>query len=117
MITDGGSRGLAASGNRDRSGRSTGGAESGEVSLLVSNLANQLDEAYGHLLYELDRDTKLMGGIYRRENQIAELTREVERYKLEAQGLREKIERLENSKAMKAQRKYWAIRTRLKGKK
>lgn len=62
----------------------------------INSLASELSSAYADLINEVDRDIKLMSGIKKRDKEIARL--------------KEHIGKLEATKAVKLQKRYWRIR-------
>lgn len=66
---------------------------------LIPNLATELVEAYSNLLFEIERDEKLLKGIQRREEEI--------------HRLKSQIEKLESTKALRLQRRYWSLRRKI----
>lgn len=74
-----------------------------ESSMLNSELAQELITAY-------DRESKLLGGISKREKEIARLKNEVAKRDAKLASVNERLERLLRSKAMQVQRAYWRLR-------
>ena len=74
-----------------------------ETSSLNAELAKELISSY-------DRESKLLGGINKRENEIARLKNEVAKRDAKLASVNERLERLLGSKAMQVQRAYWRLR-------
>lgn len=74
-----------------------------ESSMLNSELALELITAY-------ERESKLLGGISKREREIARLKNEVAKRDAKLASVNERLERLLSSKAMQVQRAYWRLR-------
>lgn len=79
----------------------------------IGALAEELSEVYGLLLTELDRDNKLLTGIERRNKKIQELERDLKSREAQTARLKARIESLEATKAIRLQKKYWAVRKSL----
>lgn len=76
----------------------------------IGDLAKELSDAYALLSSELDRDGKLLTGIEKRDKSIR-------KYKDRIKALEAHIEKLESTKAVRYQKKYWSIRKKFLGKK
>ena len=74
-----------------------------ETSSLNAELAKELISAY-------DRESKLLGGINKREKEIARLKNEVAKRDAKLASVNERLDRLLRSKAMQVQRAYWRLR-------
>ena len=74
-----------------------------ETSSLNAELAKELISAY-------DRESKLLGGINKREKEIERLKIEVAKRDAKLDSVNERLERLLGSKAMQVQRAYWRLR-------
>ena len=74
-----------------------------ETSSLNAELAKELISAY-------DREAKLLGGINKRENEIARLKNEVAKRDAKLASVNERLERVLGSKGMQVQRAYWRLR-------
>ncbi|OFK63348.1 hypothetical protein HMPREF2808_08830 [Corynebacterium sp. HMSC078A10] len=68
---------------------------------LTSRLATELVKAYSDLLFEIDRDEKLLKGIQRRDEEI--------------RRLKSQIRKLESTKSLRLQRRYWNLRKKILG--
>lgn len=68
---------------------------------LTSRLATELVKAYSDLLFEIERDEKLLRGIQRRDEEIR---------RLESQ-----VRKLESTKSLRLQRRYWNLRKKILG--
>lgn len=68
---------------------------------LTSRLATELVKAYSDLLFEIERDEKLLRGIQRRDEEIR---------RLESQ-----VQKLESTKSLRLQRRYWNLRKKILG--
>ena len=68
---------------------------------LTSRLATELVKAYSDLLFEIDRDEKLLKGIQRRDEEI--------------RRLKSRIRKLESTKSLRLQRRYWNLRKKILG--
>lgn len=68
---------------------------------LTSRLATELVKAYSDLLFEIDRDEKLLKGIQRRDEEI--------------RRLKSQIRKLESTKSLRLQRHYWNLRKKILG--
>ena len=68
---------------------------------LTSRLATELVKAYSDLLFEIDRDEKLFKGIQRRDEEI--------------RRLKSQIRKLESTKSLRLQRRYWNLRKKILG--
>lgn len=66
---------------------------------LTSRLATELVKAYSDLLFEIERDEKLLRGIQRRDEEIR---------RLESQ-----VQKLESTKSLRLQRRYWNLRKKI----
>lgn len=87
------------------------------VDVVRRNVAAIIDEASKsnvdltqELLTAYDRESKLLGGIRKREKEIARLRSEVARRDAKLASVTERLERLLESKAMRVQRAYWRLR-------
>lgn len=87
------------------------------VDVVRRNVAAIVDEASKsnvdltqELLTAYDRESKLLGGIRKREKEIALLRSEVARRDAKLASVTERLERLLESKAMRVQRAYWRLR-------
>lgn len=98
------------------------------VDVIRRNVAAIVDEASKsnvdltqELLTAYDRESKLLGGIRKREKEIARLKAVVAKRDAKLASVTERLERLLESKAMRVQRAYWRLRrpngngTRLEG--
>lgn len=74
----------------------------------VQNIATDLDWACAQLQQEIERDLRLMSGIESRDATIKAQAEEIER-------LKQQLQKLEASKLMRLQRKYWSFRNSQKG--
>ena len=79
-----------------------------ETSSLNAELAKELISAY-------DRESKLLGGINKREKEIERLKNEVAKRDAKLDSVNERLERLLSSKAMQVQRAYWRLRRPQRG--
>jgi len=79
-----------------------------ESSKLNSELAQELITAY-------ERESKLLGGINRREKEIVRLRNEVAKRDAKLASVNERLERLLTSRAMQVQRAYWRLRRPQRG--
>lgn len=93
-----------------------------EIRGFVRRLAKELEWAYSELQKEIDRDLRLMSGIEDRENTIRKQTIAIQNNEAtiqdqanEIKKLQNRLRRVESSKLMRIQRKYWNFRKRLKG--
>ena len=68
---------------------------------LTSRLATELVKAYSDLLFEIDRDEKLLKGIQRRDEEI--------------RRLKSQIRKLESTKSLRLQRRYCNLRKKILG--
>lgn len=98
------------------------------VEVFVGELIDELEQAYKDLLFEANRDERLLNGLAKREQDIdalktenARLKREVERLKTtgapassEADQLRIELERLKRTKGYRLQQKFWKLRKSLR---
>ena len=75
----------------------------GETSKVNAELAQELITAY-------DRESKLLGGISKREKEIARLRNELAKRDAKLAAVSERLDRLLGSKAMQVQRAYWRLR-------
>lgn len=105
--------------------RENGGVEGIEV--FVGELIDELEQAYKDLMFEANRDERLLNGLAKRERDIdalksenARLKREVARLKTaggpassEAEQLRTELERLKRTKGYRLQQKFWKLRKSL----
>lgn len=62
------------------------------------------------LLTAYDRESKLLGGIRKRDKEIARLKSQLETRDAKLASVTERLERLLGSKAMQVQRAYWKLR-------
>ncbi|WP_210604456.1 hypothetical protein [Brevibacterium oceani] len=79
-----------------------------ETASLNADLAQELISAY-------DRESKLLGGIGKREREIARLKIELAKRDAKLASVNERLERLLGSKAMQVQRAYWRLRRPQRG--
>lgn len=68
---------------------------------LTSRLATELVKAYSDLLFEIERDEKLLRGIQRRDEEI--------------RRLKSQVRKLESTKSLRLQRRYWNLRKKILG--
>lgn len=68
---------------------------------LTSSLATELVKAYSDLLFEIERDEKLLRGIQRRDEEI--------------RRLKSQVRKLESTKSLRLQRRYWNLRKKILG--
>lgn len=68
---------------------------------LTSRLATELVKAYSDLLFEIERDEKLLRGIQRRDEEI--------------RRLKSQVRKLESTKSLRLQRRYWNLRKKTLG--
>ena len=68
---------------------------------LTSRLATELVKAYSDLLFEIERDEKLLRGIQRRDEEI--------------RRLKSQVRKLESTKSPRLQRRYWNLRKKILG--
>ena len=68
---------------------------------LTSRLATELVKAYSDLLFEIERDEKLLRGIQRRDEEI--------------RRLKSQVQKLESTKSLRLQRRYWNLRKKILG--
>lgn len=71
------------------------------TSNLTSRLATELVKAYSDLLFEIERDEKLLRGIQRRDEEI--------------RRLKSQVRKLESTKSLRLQRRYWNLRKKILG--
>ena len=80
------------------------------VARIVNESAKSNADLAMELLTAYDRESKLLGGIRKRENQIAKLKADIARRDAKLALVNERLERLLGSKAMQVQRAYWRLR-------
>lgn len=87
------------------------------IVVVRDNVARVIDEASksnADLTHELltayDRESKLLGGIRKREKEIVRLKAELAKRDTKLASVTERLERLLGSKGMQMQRAYWKLR-------
>ena len=80
------------------------------ITLFVQELIDELDETYGQLLYEANRDEKLLKGIAKRESEIEQLKREISNLETRGRQLEAEVQKLRGTKGYKLQKLYWRLR-------
>lgn len=94
------------------------------ITSLVEELIDDLEKAYQDLLFEADRDERLLHGLAKREQDIDTLKRENQRLKQELARIKSKpgssnsevlelraeLEKLRKTKGYRLQRKFWQLR-------
>ncbi|OAA16640.1 hypothetical protein CAFEA_08125 [Corynebacterium afermentans subsp. afermentans] len=77
---------------------------------LVGELIDELEQAYKDLLFEADRDERLLKGITKRDESIEALKQENTRLKREVVNLKADLEKVKSAKGYRLQRKFWRLR-------
>lgn len=84
---------------------------------LVGELIDELERAYKDLLFEADRDERLLKGIAKRDESIealkqenTRLKREMINLKADLENLKADLEKVKSAKGYRLQRKYWRLR-------
>lgn len=94
------------------------------VGLLICELIDELEKAYRDLLFEADRDERLLRGLAKRDREIVALKRENDSLKQkiaqinskpghsnsEVAELKAELEKLRSMKGYRLQRKFWQLR-------
>lgn len=80
------------------------------VAAIVCEASKSNADLTTELLTAYDRESKLLGGIRRRDKEIARLKSEVAKRDNKLASMTERLERLLESKAMRVQRAYWKLR-------
>lgn len=86
------------------------------ANIKIGELAKELSDAYALLTTELDRDGKLLTGIEKRDSAIAKHKTRIKELESKVLRLEAQIEKLESTKAIRYQKKYWSIRKKISGK-
>lgn len=74
---------------------------------VIKSLSSELSKSYKELQEEADRSIKLLDSLGKQQEEISLLEERVAH-------LRERIEKLENTKGLKLQRRYWKFRNKLR---
>lgn len=77
---------------------------------LVGELIDELERAYKDLLFEADRDERLLKGIAKRDESIEALKQENTRLKQEMVNLKADLEKVKSAKGYRLQQKFWRLR-------
>lgn len=80
------------------------------VAALVDEASQSNSALTQELLTAYDRESKLLGGIRKREKEITLLKSELAKRDVKLASVTERLERLLGSKAMQVQRAYWKMR-------
>ncbi|WP_240372416.1 hypothetical protein [Brevibacterium zhoupengii] len=80
------------------------------VARVVDDVSTTNAELAKELLTAYDRESKLLGGIRKRESEIAKLKAQVAARDAKLASVNERLDRLLRSKAMQVQRAYWRLR-------
>ena len=94
------------------------------IGLLIGELIDELEKAYRDLLFEADRDERLLRGLAKRDRDIVALKRENDSLKQkiaqinakpdhsnsEVSELKAELEKLRSMKGYRLQRKFWQLR-------
>lgn len=80
------------------------------VAAIVDETSKSNIELTQELLSAYDRESKLLGGIRKREKEITRLKSELAKRDAKLASVSERLERLLGSKAMQVQRAYWKLR-------
>ena len=74
---------------------------------VIKSLSSELSRSYKELQEEAERSIKLLDSLGKQQEEISLLEDRVAH-------LRERIEKLENTKGLKLQRRYWKLRNKLR---
>ncbi|AIJ33988.1 Uncharacterised protein [Corynebacterium imitans] len=80
------------------------------ITLFVQELIDELDGTYEQLLFEANRDEKLLKGIAKREREIERLKRKISSLESTGMQLEAEVQKLKNTKGYKLQTLYWRLR-------
>lgn len=96
---------------RSESRLSVGREESQQgFATLVGELIDELEQAYKDLLFEADRDERLLKGIAKRDQSIEALKQENARLKQETVNLKADLKKVKSAKGYRLQQKFWRLR-------
>lgn len=96
---------------RSESRLSVGREESQQgFATLVGELIDELEQAYKDLLFEADRDERLLKGIAKRDQSIEALKQENARLKQEVVNLKADLKKVKSAKGYRLQQKFWRLR-------
>ncbi|OHO31545.1 hypothetical protein HMPREF2656_10155 [Corynebacterium sp. HMSC034B08] len=96
---------------RSESRLSVGREESQQgFATFVGELIDELEQAYKDLLFEADRDERLLKGIIKRDQSIEALKQENARLKQEMVNLKADLKKVKSAKGYRLQQKFWRLR-------
>lgn len=76
----------------------------------VGELIDELEQAYKDLLFEVDRDERLLKGIAKRDQSIEALKQENAQLKQEVVNLKADLKKVKSAKGYRLQQKFWRLR-------
>ncbi|GAA1821043.1 hypothetical protein ACFXPS_45085 [Nocardia sp. NPDC059091] len=80
------------------------------IARIVDETSKENDALVKELLAVYDRESKLLGGIRKRDKEITKLKTQLAQRDTKLASVNERLERLLESKAMRLQRAYWRFR-------
>lgn len=76
----------------------------------IGELIDELDKVYGQLMFEANRDGRLLKGMSKRDREIDQLKHKISKLKAREKQLEAEVQKLKSTKGYKLQQRYWRLR-------